>query len=160
MENLTIKRDMGMIIKIHWFVHTQSYMPIFCYALLCQGNIVSSCGFMSSIYPYQLLRLIQNQAHFMNNNFSNIIKVQWKFHSASTGVFFLIAMKFCTLHDSCAVVPHAKFCSNMISYCGVTLKPIFNSFWIGKIVYEMGPSAKIMVADDGAIHKEPEHPKP
>ena len=42
----------------------------------------------------------------------------------------VIAMKFCTWHDSCAVVPCAKFCSDMTSYNGVILKPICHRIWI------------------------------
>ena len=37
-------------------------------------------------------------------------------------------MKFCTWHDSCAVVACAKFCSDMILYNGFTLKPISIEF--------------------------------
>ena len=36
----------------------------------------------------------------------------------------VIAMKFCTWHDSCAVMPCAKFCSDITPCDGVTLKPI------------------------------------
>ena len=45
-----------------------------------------------------------------------------------------IAMKFCTCHDSYAVVGWAKFCSDMILHNGVTLKPISHQiqFTIGK----------------------------
>ena len=41
-----------------------------------------------------------------------------------------IAMKFCTWHDSCAVMACAKFSSDMMPYNGVTLKPIFHQIWI------------------------------
>ena len=53
----------------------------------------------------------------------------------------VIAMKFCTGHDSCAVLACAKFCSNIIPYNGVTFK-IFhqNLHYNGKIIPEMGPS--------------------
>ena len=41
------------------------------------------------------------------------------------------AMKFCTWHDSCAVVPCAKFYSHMIPYNRVTLKhEILHQIWI------------------------------
>ena len=37
----------------------------------------------------------------------------------------VIIVKLCTWHDSCAVSACAKFCSDMISCYGITLKPIF-----------------------------------
>ena len=42
----------------------------------------------------------------------------------------VIAIKFCTWHDSCAVVASEKFCRNMTPYNGVTLKPIFHRICI------------------------------
>ena len=42
----------------------------------------------------------------------------------------VMAMKFCTWHDSCAVVTCAKFCSNMIAQSRVTLKPVSHQIWI------------------------------
>ena len=55
----------------------------------------------------------------------------------------LVAIKFCTWHDSCAVVACAK-CSDMIPYNGVTLKQICHRIWIrmDKILHEMGPWAE------------------
>ena len=41
----------------------------------------------------------------------------------------VIAMKFWTWHDSCAVMSCAKLCSNMIHCNGVTQKPIFHRIW-------------------------------
>ena len=38
----------------------------------------------------------------------------------------VIAMKFCTGYNSCAVLACAKFCSDMIHYRGVTWKSIFH----------------------------------
>ena len=37
----------------------------------------------------------------------------------------VIAMKVCTWHGSCAVMPCAKFFNDMVPYNRVTLKPIF-----------------------------------
>ena len=39
-------------------------------------------------------------------------------------------MKFCTWHDSCAVMICAKFCSDMVFCNGFTLKPVFCRSWI------------------------------
>ena len=42
----------------------------------------------------------------------------------------VITRKFCTCHDSCAVLACAKFCSVMILSCyGITLKSIFHWIW-------------------------------
>ena len=65
---------------------------------------------------------------------------KWFFHPNSNSMELLfcshlscrrvIAMKFCTWHDSCAVVACVKFCSNIKYYNGVTWKPIFHWIWI------------------------------
>ena len=64
------------------------------------------------------------QFHHRN---SNSTWISFCFQSRCSEV---IVMKFCTWYDSCAVMACAKFCSNMIPYCGVTLKPIFPQIWI------------------------------
>ena len=47
------------------------------------------------------------------------------------GYIELIAINFCTWHNSCAVVACVKLCSDMMPYNGVILKPIFHRIWIG-----------------------------
>ena len=42
----------------------------------------------------------------------------------------VIAMKFCTCHDSTAVVACADMCKDMVPYNGVTLKLIFRRILI------------------------------
>ena len=42
----------------------------------------------------------------------------------------MVTIKFCTCHESYAVVARAKFCSDMITYNWVILKPIFHRIWI------------------------------
>ena len=42
----------------------------------------------------------------------------------------VIAMKFCTWQDSCAVMACAKFCSDLMSYNGITVKQIFHRNWM------------------------------
>ena len=42
----------------------------------------------------------------------------------------VVATTFCTWHDSKAVVPFVKFRSDVITYSGVTHKPIFHRIWI------------------------------
>ena len=59
---------------------------------------------------------------FFHHN-SNSIKISFCSHPCCSEV---IAMKFCTWHDSCAVMPCAKFSSDTMPYNGVKLKPIFH----------------------------------
>ena len=70
------------------------------------------------------------EAHFTNHFFhrnSNVMEISFCSLSSHSKV---IAMKFITWHDSSTVMPCVKFCSVMISYNGVTLKPIFPLIWI------------------------------
>ena len=66
-------------------------------------------------------------AHF-TKDFSALFKLNGNFilHWCSE----VITMKFCTSHNSGANVACAKFCRDMASYNGVTLKT-FNLIWIG-----------------------------
>ena len=65
------------------------------------------------------------------NDFSIVIQIQWEVHSCSLSCCNeVIAVKFCTWQDSCAVVACAKFCSDLIPYNKVTPKPIFHLIWI------------------------------
>ena len=54
---------------------------------------------------------------------SNSMEISFHSHPSCCPVN---AMKFCTWHDSCAIVACAKFYSNKIPYKGVTLKTILN----------------------------------
>ena len=58
---------------------------------------------------------------------SNFIEISFCSNPSCTEI---ITIKFCTWHDSCAVMPCAQFCSDIMSYNGVTLKPIFHWIWI------------------------------
>ena len=65
-------------------------------------------------------------AHF-TTDFSIVIQIQLKFHYALIQVVMQWSLwNFCTWHDSCAVVVCKKFCTDMIPYNGVTLKPNFH----------------------------------
>ena len=69
-------------------------------------------------------------AHFMSN-VSIVIQIWWKFlFSSHWSICEVIAMTFCTWHDSCAVGAVAKFHRDMMPYGGVTPKSIFNWIWI------------------------------
>ena len=58
---------------------------------------------------------------------SNLMKVRFCSYQSYSEV---IIMTFCTWYNSCAVVACAKFCSDIIAYNRVTLKPIFHWIWI------------------------------
>ena len=93
------------------------------------------------------------ETHF-RNDFSIVIQIRWEFHSAPSCTE-LIAVKFCTWHDSCTVMACAKFCSDIIPYNGVTLKPMFYQIWITmeKIFCEMVPWPHTHIKDLGGISK-------
>ena len=75
---------------------------------------------------------------FFHRN-SNSVEISFCSHPSYNQV---IAMKFYTWHDSCAVVACAKFCSDIVPYSGVTLRLILSNLnYDGKIVYELGPWA-------------------
>ena len=59
---------------------------------------------------------------FFHHN-SNSMEISFCFHWSCSAV---IAMKFCTWLNSCAVMTCAKVCSDMLPCNGVTLKPIFH----------------------------------
>ena len=61
------------------------------------------------------------------HRYSNSLGISFCSHPSYSKV---VAMKFCTCHDSCADVACAKFCSDMIINIEVTLKPIFHWIWI------------------------------
>ena len=68
---------------------------------------------------------------------SNLMKTSLCSHPNYSKV---VTTKLCTLYDSCAVIACAKFCSNMISYNGVTQKKFpLNFNYDGKIVCEKAP---------------------
>ena len=54
---------------------------------------------------------------FFHHN-SNSMEISFCSHPSCSEV---ITIKFCTRHDSCAVMPCAKFCSDMMPNNGVTL---------------------------------------
>ena len=54
---------------------------------------------------------------------SNLMGIVFCSHPSWSEV---IAMKFCTWHDSCAAVACAKCCNDLIPYNGATLTPIFH----------------------------------
>ena len=80
-------------------------------------------------------------AHF-NNDFSIVIQILWKIYSVLTEVV-LEWDGYAILHMTCQLCcrVHAKFCSNVIPYNGVTLKPIFHQIWIRmeKLVMKWAP---------------------
>ena len=79
---------------------------------------------------------------FFHHN-SNSMKISFRSYPSCTK---MIAMKCCPWHDSCAVVPCAIYCSDIISHNGVKLKPIFHRICITlkKIVREKGPEHNLL----------------
>ena len=67
-----------------------------------------------------------SQTIFSKHN-SNSMKISFYAHPLCNAV---IAMKFCTWHDSCAIVACAKFCNDTKPIYGVTLKPNCPRIWI------------------------------
>ena len=58
---------------------------------------------------------------------SNAVEILFCSHSNCREV---IAMKFCSCHDSCTVLAYAKFGCDMIHYSWVKVKPVFCQIWI------------------------------
>ena len=67
-----------------------------------------------------------------HNSFSIVFQIWWKFHSALIQFINseVITFELHTWHNSCADMACAKFCSDMVPYNAVTLKPIFHGIWI------------------------------
>ena len=87
---------------------------------------------------------IREQGSISQTIFFIVIEIRWKFIFCSNPIGRkVIDKKFCTWHDSCAVVTCAKFCSDMVTYNRVTLKYIFDGIWI---VYRSwnGPQSRKM----------------
>ena len=64
------------------------------------------------------------------NSFSIAIQIRWKFCFTLTSI--LIAWwlsKFCTWHDSCAVVACAKICCDLMASNGITIRRSFHRIW-------------------------------
>ena len=58
----------------------------------------------------------------------------------------LITTKFCTCHDSCAVMACAKFCSDQVTRNGLLPKQISSNWTIlANIICEMGQGAKYVL---------------
>ena len=77
-------------------------------------------------------------SHF-TKDFATVIQIGWVFHSALIKVplELLITMKFCTTHDSCAVVAYENFLAIWLSHTKTNFPSNLN--YDGKIIHEMGP---------------------
>ena len=89
---------------------------------------------------WRKLWVVTDQGPF-HERFSIVIPIRWKLPSPLIQV--IVKWSLCTWHDSCAVVASAKFCSHMIPYNWVTLKPIW--IMMEKIVSETGPSIRMNI---------------
>ena len=68
-------------------------------------------------------------ARFTNRNHrnSNSMEISFYSHLESNTV---IATKFCTWHDSCAVMACAKICRDLMASNGITARRSFHRIWI------------------------------
>ena len=82
-------------------------------AIFSQSQLVNGCSAVTQcLSPWS--KPPQNPQTISHNNFQHnsiSIEISFHFHPNSNP---LIATKFCTCHDSCAVMSCAKLCSNMI----------------------------------------------
>ena len=65
----------------------------------------------------------------------------------------VIATKFCTWHDSCAVVACAKICCDLMASNGVMARRSFHRIWIAgeKTVNETGPWSLIILSSSSTL---------
>ena len=90
---------------------------LWCVTPICTGSRISSpLGVASGPFHEQF---------FCHN--SNLLEISLCLHPRCSEV---VTMKFCTCHDSTAVMACAKFCSDIIPSSGVTLKSTFHWIWI------------------------------
>ena len=85
-------------------------------------------GFVSWCMMYD--HCTRSGAHFISNFFhhnSNLMEISFYFHPNTNEV---IPLKFCTWHNSCAVVACAKFCYDINISNWVTAKLNFHQIWI------------------------------
>ena len=100
-----------------------------------QADVYQCCrtwnnSVLSIYFRHLLNRILDSKGPFHEwffNCNSNSMEISYCSHRISSGV---IAMKFCSLHDRCAVLRCAQFCSDMVHNSGDTLKPIFQWIWM------------------------------
>ena len=101
-------------------------------AFLCRGN---------------MLEMLKRGPRF-TNSFSIAIQIIWKFHFHShLDSNTVITAKFCTWHDSCAVVTCAKICCGLIASNGITARRSFHRIWIAgkKSLVKWAPGPEIVL---------------
>ena len=101
-----ILTEMG---KIEWYQTTKKMRQMF-------ENVHTSWVLMQG--PVSLKNFYHN---------SNVMDTSFYSHPNSNKV---IAIKFCTCHDSCAVVPCAKFCCDLVTSDWITERRSFHRIWI------------------------------
>ena len=86
-------------------------------------------------------------AHF-TNDFCIVMQIRRKIGFVNSVVGHNIATKFCTCHDSTAVVPCAKYHSDHFTTTWMRADWNFNRIWITmeKIVHEMSPRMSMIWA--------------
>ena len=116
---------------ISW-LYARSYLSSQYYVWWWLGDSMSQASLvlkqMSQEYVYtHTLTMHRGRFHFFIHRNSNLMEISCCAHPSCVEV---IATKFCTWHDSWAVVPCAKFNSDILPYNEVTVKIIFHQIWI------------------------------
>ena len=98
--------------------------PLF-QVLMSQGTIQVREGKLRSPVSYQWLYWHPFHLQYFTQD-SNLWEISFCYNSIPC---HWIAAKFCTCHDSCAVVTCAKFCSNHLFEIWMRPKSIFHQIW-------------------------------
>ena len=109
-----------------------SYTRISTCVMLLSGSY-RKCQYIS-VFPqnYSVRKWLKDESGaYFTNDFSIVNRNRGKFHSAlNPSCSEVIAIRFCTWHDSCAVVACEKLCNDMIPINGFILESIFHRIWM------------------------------
>ena len=121
---LLLKSNFTMVIK---YTRSLTLNSATSHQVISQTTFVYR-NYLLLTVSYSLSVYIQRPTYewFFHCNW-NSMEISFCFHPSCSE---LIVIRFCKWHDSCAVMACTKFCSIMIPYNGVTLKPIFHPIWI------------------------------
>ena len=120
-HKLKMSSVVGISVEIFFYVLTLEVLP--------------SCGpFWKTDTIYETFEITEGQRNFEEIVFdfvANLVATTRPFVQQLVKAYIETSkpLKFCTWHDSCALVSCVKFCSDMISYDEVILKL---NFWITK----------------------------
>ena len=137
----------------------QPWMPMPCHhthRLLNSGRVthifvnkltIIGADQATSHYPNQCCSIVNwTPGTRFTNGFSIAIQIRWKFCFTLTSIFnTVIATKFCTWHDNCAVVACAKCCCDLMASNRTTARRSFHRIWIAgnKPLVKRAPGNKL-----------------